>query len=663
MSETLKQPQSPTLDAAPVVNVPYSSLTASPYNVRRKEPTQIDAMADSIRQAGLLQNLVVHETKKGRSKKTAYGVCAGLRRHRALDVLHARGELPADFPVPVKIVSEAEARAISLVENSAREPMHPADQCEAFRGLVEEGRTIEHIAALFSVSAVTVQRRLKLANASPELFSLFRADGITLDQLMALCLTDDHAQQESVWFNAQDWMRDPARLRDAITKNEIDASRSALAQFVGLDAYEAAGGQVRRDLFSETGTGYLVDPALLNRLAMEKLDIIAAPLRTDWSWVETRPSVDYTELQTYSRLQKTLRALSAEEQAERDALEQRRDQTADELEMEQERGDEETDFDALGHAYEQAESALDDFDSRRMEWTDEQKQVSGVYVAINPSGDVVIHYGLVKREDKQAAARALGDATPASLHRDASGAGDEKPIHGEKLYARLSAHRTAIVRLELSRRPEVALVALLARMIPDVFDWGTFERGTDSPLVIASETVSRKLMNAADDMGDSPAWQAFENDHQRWLNELLPHRKNLTAWLFEQDGETLKNLFSFCVAATLDSVTTTDKPHGVNVLADALGVDYRAYWQVTGASYLNHVPKARVLAVVKEAISPEAAAPLEKQKKAEAVATAERLLQGSGWLPEVLRNRAQPSGDAALMTLDDGEEEEADDEQ
>src|SRR3546814_14277144 len=94
--------------------------------------------------------------------------------------------------------------------------MHPADQFAAFAALVKEGRPIEDIAADFGVSPLVVQRRLKLANVSPRLMADYRAGGVTLEQLMALTITDDHAAQEAAFYGAprseerrrgQEWVR------------------------------------------------------------------------------------------------------------------------------------------------------------------------------------------------------------------------------------------------------------------------------------------------------------------------------------------------------------------------------------------------------------------------------------------------------------------------
>jgi ParB family chromosome partitioning protein len=124
-----------------IEQVALSRLNPSPRNVRRKAATGIDGLADSIAAKGLLQNLVAHPMTGARGKKPKLCVCAGQRRLAALQLLAERGVISADELIPVKVVTEAEAVAASLIENHAREPMHGADQAMAFRMLIEEGRS------------------------------------------------------------------------------------------------------------------------------------------------------------------------------------------------------------------------------------------------------------------------------------------------------------------------------------------------------------------------------------------------------------------------------------------------------------------------------------------------------------------------------------------
>ena len=73
--------------------------------------------------------------------------------------------------------------------------MSVADTVTAFADMIAAGAGVEDVAVCFGITPLTVQRRLKLAKVSPSLFELFRQDKINLDQLMALAITDDHAER------------------------------------------------------------------------------------------------------------------------------------------------------------------------------------------------------------------------------------------------------------------------------------------------------------------------------------------------------------------------------------------------------------------------------------------------------------------------------------
>ncbi|WP_132654919.1 ParB/RepB/Spo0J family partition protein [Pseudomonas aeruginosa] len=268
-----------------LILVPLSQLLPrrSKRNARKMPRLSIPELAASIARIGLLQNLIVILSADGE----AYEVVAGDRRLTALKLLAKKKRIPADYEVPCLLVPDASARTVSLAENLMREQMHPADQFEAFAALVKEGRPIEDIAADFGVSPLVVQRRLKLAHIAPRLMADYRAGTVTLEQLMALTITDDHAAQEAAFFGAPEWQRSPSKLRERLTEREIDASH-ALVRFVGLDTYRQAGGGVRRDLFAEGDAGtYLTDTAVLETLVRDKLATLAEDVRAE-GWAAHR---------------------------------------------------------------------------------------------------------------------------------------------------------------------------------------------------------------------------------------------------------------------------------------------------------------------------------------------------------------------------------------
>ncbi|SOE98756.1 chromosome partitioning protein, ParB family [Burkholderia sp. OK233] len=661
----------------PIVTVPYSSLRPSPLNARTAPVTGIPALAVNIRAKGLLQNLVVHEMKGARGKQRKYGVCAGQRREAALDLLFGQKHISADYLVPVRIVSEGEALAVSLIENSEREGLDPFDVLRSYRMLAEEGRSVDYIAALFSAAPLTVKRRMKLANVSPRLLALLREDAITLDQLAALAIADDHETQEHVWFDANEWERQPNYLRQAITRAEIDASRSRLARFVDLAAYEAAGGYVRRDLFSDDqNAGYIADAELLQRLVAQKLDAAAAEVRAEgWGWTETRVERDLLELNRHGRLRPVQRPYTEDEQREMDALTAQQDELAEKLEALSE--DDENAYevaDRLDTEIGWVNAAIIALESRAVVWDAMQMAEAGAFVIVGPQGELLIERGLVRRENSAAldAAGATVTGTPEAEAPDTAGAPAPKvkPVHSAKLCQRLTAHRTAAIRAELVEQPAVALAALLRQLVPQALPEHYGHTAACNCLALSGQNNHDSLLRAADDLPASPAWNAIEAQRTRWIAALPTKRPDVLPWLIQQDpGTTLLDLLAFCVGTLLDGITGEEKPHAINALAGALNLDMTRYWTPTRTTYFDHVSKARIAEVVSAAVSPKIAADLGKMKKADAAAAAELRLAKVAWIPEILTDREIPAtpswavrGDEDDSDTGDGTGETQDDE-
>ncbi|WP_059516570.1 ParB/RepB/Spo0J family partition protein [Burkholderia pseudomultivorans] len=619
--------------------LPLGQLCVSPHNVRKKPAKIVPALAADIRVNGVLQNLVGHPIGEDEQRNglRPFGICAGQGRLGGLEILKAEGEWSDTDLVPVLIVSAGEALAISLAENVQREGMHIADQCVAFRALVAEGRSVADIAARFSVSDAAVRRALKLANISPKLLEVFRDDGMDYEQACALALSDDTEQQERIWFESiQEWQRSPREIRAVITKAEVNAATNALARFIGLDAYEAAGGHVRRDLFTGDGNGgYVADLELLNRLAVEKLTAAAEEVRGEgWAWVDAAVRREALSAMRVRQLDPERRELTKKEKAEHRKLEQALDSAEAALDAHYDAEDSDADGDALHEAVGDAQAALDAFEERCEVWTDEQKAVAGAQVWVNANGELEIRRGVVKPQE---AATAVAGGQHAEQAERATKA---RPVHSETLCVRLTAHRTAAVQAELAKRPDVAMAYLLYTMIPDVFEEQFDDHWREYHALGATFRPSLdQLSRVADDMADSAAWRIIDTERAKWAAMMPNELRHLLPWLLEAGDDVLSGLFAFCVAAMVNGIARENKPHAVNTLADVLDVDMVRYWKPTQASYLNHVSKQRIVDVMAQAISPSAAVPLGSMKKGDAAAAAELQLVESGWLPDVLMNR------------------------
>lgn len=139
-----------------------------------------------------------------------------------------------------------------------------------------------------------MKQRLRLASVSPKLLEVYAEDGMTLDQLMAFTVSGDHERQKQVWERLQSsYTKEPYVIRRLLTEGVVRASDKR-TRFVGIAAYEAAGGAVLRDLFQGDDGGWLQDVALLNRLVVERLARKAEAVRAEgWHWIEVAPELPY----------------------------------------------------------------------------------------------------------------------------------------------------------------------------------------------------------------------------------------------------------------------------------------------------------------------------------------------------------------------------------
>lgn len=635
-----------TVPAQNIVLVPLSRLRSRPSkrNVRRKAGTAIAALAASIRRLGLLQNLTVIPI----GDDGDFEVVAGGRRLVALKMLAKKRHIAQDWLVPCLLVADTLARTASLTENVQREAMSPVDELLAWKALVAEGRSVEAIAADFGVTSLAVKRRLRLANVSPRLLADYQAGAVTLEQLMALAITDDHAAQEAAFYDSPEWQRSPEALRDHLTHEEIDASRDALARFVGPEAYEAAGGSVRRDLFSdELQGGYLTDPGLLETLARHKLAAVVEQVQLEgWGWVELAPRATAAELHVFQRVRRTRRDPSRTEAKRTAKLEGRQNELQDRLDDEDAELSEDgvralqEELDQLGNELETIEQTLTVYPAGVME-------MAGAVVSVDHMGGVVVHRGLLREEQAK--------ALRAQERQEAIGAGGERNGHGgdadepaksgisEKLAKRLSAHRTAALQAEVARHPQVALVAVVHRLaLRVVFD--SYGSG-GSPIDIIA-TPQDGLTQHASDVGDSPAAVGMDKVREAWATRLPKEPKALFAELLALPQGELLSLLAACVASTVSVLVSREDEVPAAGLAEAVSLDMHDWWAPSAEGYFSHVSKAKALEAVL-AFAPDHVTRLSKLKKAEIASEAERLAAGTGWLPVMFRGTAEPTPEMA----------------
>jgi len=615
-------------DADGVLWVPLNRLKDSPRNVRTVShpESHIKALAAMIDADGQLYPLVV-EAEIGESGQPtgSYLVSAGKGRRLAQLERVKQGHIPPDEPIWCKLGAADRARELSLADNR-HEPMHPADEFEAFRKMIEDGRSIEFIAAYYGLKSIDVQRRLKLANVAPEFFEMFRRNELDIEHIMAFALTDDHEHQRAAWKSVpkSHGVAHAEDLRRALTEDELPLN-SSLAKFVGVRAYEKAKGAIRRDLFGKEDEGYIMDVPLLTKLATEKLDKAVAKLKEEGAaWAESRLRLDYSELQSFGRVATILREYTEDEAAKLTAIVQERESLQAEakpLKRDDQR------FAAINERLQalHAEAAAL---ARARELPDpEQQKISGAIACIE-NGKLRIERGLLLLADKKRIEKQEKAATRAADPKNAKA----DRTHSSALMLELTAHRTLALQAVIAERPDVALVALTHRLVLQTFP--SFSRAESAVEVSANH---KELERYAKDIKKAKAFKVL-TERQAALKAQLPRRPEaLFAWLLKQPQAEVLTLLAFCVAVTLDGVKNHDNEDAADAVAKAAGLDMRDWWKASAANYFSRIPKERLIQIVSEAVSPEAASALRVMKKGSAAEVAEERMADTGWLPSVLR--------------------------
>lgn len=642
--------------------IPLSQLVSSAANVRKvRASMSIDDLAEDIARRGLLQSLSVRPVMDEAGKETdQFAVQAGGRRLAALQKLQADGRISPDHPIPCLVKCTGIEIEDSLAENVMRAGLHPLDQFRAFKALADdEGLSVEEIAARFFVSPQIVRQRLKLASASLTLLAAYAEDEMTLDQLMAFCVTSDHARQEAVWEQIRyGYTKDPYLIRRLLTEGAVKGNDRRVL-FVGATAYEAAGGIILRDLFSDDGGGWFQDVALLDRLASEKLAREAKAITAEgWKWVETALSFPYGHLNGLTRLSSMPAPVATDEQARYDAALAEYNALSEEFEGVEELPEE------IDQRMGELEGILGGVDERPEIFNPNETANAGVFVSIEHDGRLRIEAGYVRAEDRAALASGQSSSNPATSDEAASSGQPDRAVPNasedaddvetetaarlsDRLIAELTAYRTLALRESLADDPDTALLSLTHALVLK-----SFYRFAGSESCLELDIRSASLDAHAAELGESEIATRMNARQARWAEMLPKDAGDLWDALVAFDPDSLAALFAWCVSTGLNALQlphirrTWELAHA-DALATHVGLDMRRHWTATAKSFFGKITKAQILSTVREVKGEAHAQMIDHLKKSDMAIEAERLIAGSNWLPEPLK----PAQDAAPMPM------------
>lgn len=599
------------LSEVAVEMVPLSRLIISPLNVRKKVYVQsrIESLAGTIKNVGLLHNLIAHDMADG-----MLGITCGGRRLTALQLLLSQGIYQPDQLIPVKRVSEELARAASMVENSEREDMHPAEQIAGFKALADEGKTPAQIGDLMGFSSRHVQRCLKLTGLAPATLEALAADSITIDLCQALTLADSHERQLEVWEQGSRYYSCTAEtLRNLITSSETEINSSHKYAFVGKDAYLAAGGTVRTDLFSDEGEGY-IDTALVERLTLEKLQNIAAAVTTEegFAWVEVRMD---GRLQSWSSEVKKSYHLLPERCPEYTADE---DAQISCLRAELKLCEDKTRKSELKTAI----ASLENIGGKRV-WQNIDKANTGAMVCYEHGG-CFIQRGVQRQAD-------LLKKNKIENETDLQNASGE---YSAALVRAMSCERSLAVQAALADKPNIALAMLAWTLCRSTFTHDSYD---NTPMKISLTDNSQALIAGAASGENGKAWQCLEEQKSAWLACLPENWSKDFSWLLAWSAEDVSRLLGFCSATAVccfqERIYGVSATSNLDAIELAMGFDLADWWQPTAEGYFKRISKDQIAEALTEIGKTGNASDAAKMKKGDAAELAEGAFKDTRWVP------------------------------
>jgi len=603
------------LEKIDIEMIPVSRLAISPLNVRNKIYVQsrIESLAATIKNVGLLHNLIAHDMADGK-----LGVACGGRRLTALQLLLSQGVYQPEQLIPVKRVTEELARAASMVENGEREDMHPAEQIAGFRSLAEEGKTPAQIGDLMGYSSRHVQRCLKLIDLAPAILDELATDNITLEQCQALALADTHDRQLEVWEQASGYYNASAEvIRKLITSSETAISHSPKFTFIGKDAYLAAGGTIRTDLFSSDDEGY-IDTALVEQLTLQKLQQIAEAVQKEegFAWAEVRmdsrlQSWSNEVNKTYQLLPEHSPELTPQEDAELSELRAQLKLSDDDAQVEQ---------------LKKQVAALEETGLKRS-WAGADKDKVGAMICFE-RGSCFIQRGVQRQADLPKKMKPENKNDLQNLSED----------YSASLVRSMSCDRTLAVQAALSTKPDIAVAILTWTLCRATFSHRSYE-GTPMKISLTDNSVA--LISDSSAKEDGKAWQFLQQQKAEWQALLPKGWEQDFRWLLDWSTDDVLGLQGFCSATAVccfqDRMYGKSQTSNLDTLELAMGFDLADWWQPTAEGFFKRISKEQIAGVLTEVGKTGNASDAEKMKKGDAADFAESAMKNFRWVPSWMK--------------------------
>lgn len=198
--------------------LPLSEIVPNKDQPRKTfDEAALDELADSIRQHGVLQPLLVRPIAAG-----GYQLVAGERRWRA-----AKKAGLKEVPVVVKELNDTETMEIAIIENLQREDLNPIEEAEGLQALIDKcGFTQEEVAVSVGKSRPAIANSLRLLRLPEEVRVMTKNGEISAGHARALLAFDNEAM---IYEAAQNIVKNKMTVRDVERLAKIKDSVSTVS--------------------------------------------------------------------------------------------------------------------------------------------------------------------------------------------------------------------------------------------------------------------------------------------------------------------------------------------------------------------------------------------------------------------------------------------------
>jgi len=165
--------------------MPVERIAPNPDQPRRTfEQDKLDDLANSIREKGIIQPLIVRPDPRNAG---AFQIVAGERRWRAAQIAQLH-----DVPVIVREFDDTEVLEIAIIENIQRADLNPVEEAAGYRALIDRfGHTQDHLGKGLGKSRPHIANQMRLLTLPDEVQDLLSLGALSAGHARALITAED----------------------------------------------------------------------------------------------------------------------------------------------------------------------------------------------------------------------------------------------------------------------------------------------------------------------------------------------------------------------------------------------------------------------------------------------------------------------------------------